>query len=316
MNNFLRYIKIHKVDLKLGFGIGMIIGGTVVGMKRAFENSDKIKDDLDEIAVVHAANEGRHKDEYKDDLYSAYKKLGKDVLETVGPTCGYVVAGTCCIVSAHLETKNNLEMVSSALARVTSSLNQTTKQIEKDLGEEEANKYRNQIEEKEVEVCDGDGKVEKKTVSVLDGALKDPYTFIWDSSSSCYKTNPHLRKAFLRSMEAYGDGILDARNHSGKVGYIYLYEILNQMGIDIRDLDDDPVKKRGISHFGWLYDSKHPSGVGNGDGYIEIKDQDVYRFNPKTGYYDKVTLITFNCDGAIDWLVYDNKGRLGDTEAA
>ena len=128
----------------------------------------------------------------------------------------------------------------------------------------------------------GEEKVVKKTVDVIDMELYSPYAKVFDNGCKGWEKDPDYNRMYLTNVLRYLNDKLRSEGH------MFLNEVYDELGI--------PRTKAG-QIVGWIYDEKNPTG----DNYIDFGLYDIHKEKVRdflNGYED-VIILDFNVDGNI-----------------
>ena len=297
--------KVYGPELKLGFGLGLIIAGFVAAIKATKHPSEDIEEAQDKIIELHENKEelqfSMGNAQYNNEVGKAYGQLAKGYVKTYAGPVLCVAAGVGFIVKSHSDLRQSQLYYAGLAGALSKELDEIHSRIEDKYGKEEADKIVHGFEEKEIEVVEKDEKGKertvKKKVNVISPDWNGFYTYRWTHKSSSYKKNPMLRASYLEQMNRYANDILAIRRETSprKIGHLFLQELIQDMDLEIREEGQ---------YVGWLLMDNNTFG----DNYVEITETLAYETNPQTGLLEEVSLLTFNVDGNILPTLFPKSG--------
>lgn len=285
-------IKKHSPTiLVVGGVIGMASSG-VMACKATTKLQDVLEKKKSEIEQVrdYIENEG-FSDEYteedsKKDLAILHIQTAAEVAKLYAPavTLGVVSAG--CIFGGHKILHKRNAAIAAAYTAIDRSFKEYRGRVIERFGKELDRELKFNIKSKEVEeiVVDenGEEKIVKSTVDVVDPTKHSDFARFFDEYSENWTKDPETNLMFLRQQQNYFNDKLKRK------GYIFLNEVYESLGLQ-------PTKAGQV--VGWVYDEKHPVG----DNFIDFGIYDLYDSKKRefVNGLEKSVLLDFNVDGEI-----------------
>lgn len=285
-------IKKHSPTiLVVGGVIGMASSG-VMACKATTKLQDILEKKKSEIEQVrdYIENEG-FSDEYteedsKKDLAILHIQTAAEVAKLYAPavTLGVVSAG--CIFGGHKILHKRNAAIAAAYTAIDRSFKEYRGRVIERFGKELDRELKFNIKSKEVEeiVVDenGEEKIVKSTVDVVDPTKYSDFARFFDEYSENWTKDPETNLMFLRQQQNYFNDKLKRK------GYIFLNEVYESLGLQ-------PTKAGQV--VGWVYDEKHAVG----DNFIDFGIYDLYDSKKRefVNGLEKSVLLDFNVDGEI-----------------
>lgn len=294
--------KLNRTGLKLRKNSPEILAvtgviGIVTSVVMACKATTKLEDILDDAAekvnTIHyykarpeeLPKEYTPKDSTKD-LALVYFQTGCKLAKLYAPA---VIVGTLSI-GAMLTSNNILRKRNVALAATYAALDKSFKdyrgRVAERFGEAVDKELRYNVQTKEIEktVTDenGEEKIIKKMVNVVNPEDVSPYAKFYDESCTGWMKDPEHNLMFLRRQQAF------ANEKFKEQGHLFLNEVYDSLGM--------PRTKAG-NIVGWIYDEKHPVG----DNYVDFGIYDINNEAKRdfVNGYERSILLDFNVDGPI-----------------
>lgn len=285
-------IKKHSPTiLVVGGVIGMASSG-VMACKATTKLQDVLEKKKSEIEQVrdYIENEG-FSDEYteedsKKDLAILHIQTAAEVAKLYAPavTLGIVSAG--CIFGGHKILHKRNAAIAAAYTAIDRSFKEYRGRVIERFGKDLDRELKFDIKSKEVEeiVVDenGEEKIVKSTVEVVDPTKHSDFARFFDEYSENWTKDPETNLMFLRQQQNYFNDKLKRK------GYIFLNEVYESLGLQ-------PTKAGQV--VGWVYDEKQPMG----DNFIDFGIYDLC--DPKKREFvnglERSILLDFNVDGEI-----------------
>ena len=290
--------KQHSPVILVVTGTIGVIASTVMVCKantKAGEILSETKSKLDDIHTV--ANMPEMAEKYteadaKKDLAIVYAQAAVSYVKLYALPVALGIASVGCIFASHnIMRKRNIALA-AAYATVDRSFKDYRSRVVERFGEalDKELKYGIKAQEIEETVVDenGEEKVVKKTVSVVDPNMHSEYARFFDDGCRNWEKNSEYNLMFLKQAQNWANERLKSR------GYLYLNEVYEYLGI--------PMTKAG-HEVGWVYDtSENPIG----DNFVDFGIYDLYneRARAFVNGYERTILLDFNVDGVISDLLY------------
>lgn len=290
--------KQHSPEILVVTGTIGVIASTVMVCKantKAGEILSETKSKLDDIHTV--ANMPEMAEKYteadaKKDLAIVYAQAAVSYVKLYALPVAIGIASVSCIFASHnIMRKRNIALA-AAYATVDRSFKDYRSRVIERFGEalDKELKYGIKAQEIEETVVDenGEEKVVKKTVSVVDPNMHSEYARFFDDGCRNWEKNSEYNLMFLKQAQNWANERLKSRGH------LYLNEVYEYLGI--------PMTKAG-HEVGWVYDtSENPIG----DNFVDFGIYDLYneRARAFVNGYERTILLDFNVDGVISDLLY------------
>ena len=301
------YISYNKPELELGIGIAFVTGAIVKAIHATRKNNADLEELEDRIVTIRdgMTDEAFEYPDGRKDLFAAYKDLGVLEMKIYGETIFWTVAGIALMIhadSVHVERETEYGI---AIASLSATVNNMYDRAKTKYGKAAADEIRYGIKEEtvEVETEDENGNKVKETKTVSrsdDDPRKDLYTVPWLPTSGSFESNPILRDNTLAVTMDYFNNLLQIREKTEGVGYVFFDEVLKYLDISYVDEEEEKLCTEDImipKHVGWAKDSPY------GDGDIRIEMIDGYKKNEQGAIVPAVYL-TFNVDGPIEQYIF------------
>ncbi len=285
-------LKKHSPEILIVTGVI----GTVTSAVMACRATTKVQTILDEhkeeMDKVHSVlNDPAFKEVYtekdsKRDTVINYTNTGLKFVKLYGPAVFLGAASLGCIVWSHNLLRGRNAALAAAYATVDRGFRDYRGRVIERFGEEMDRELKYNIKAKEIEetVVDenGETKVVKKTVEVIDPNLSSPYAKFFDEYCAGWEKDAEHNYYFLHCQQAHANDMLRTRGH------LFLNEVYDMLGI--------PRTKAG-NIVGWYYDEKHPVGDNFVDfGIFNVHDPAKRDF---VNGRERSILLDFNVDGNI-----------------
>ena len=285
-------LKKHSPEILVVTGVV----GTVVSAVLACKATTKINTILDEtkrnVTVIHDCTRNPDiadkytKEDSKKDLAIVYAQTGLKLAKLYAPAVLLGAASIGCILTSHnIVHKRNIALA-AAYATVDGSFKDYRKRVVERFGKELDRELNFNIKAKEVEevVTDenGEEKVVKKNVEVMDPCGYSRFARIFDDGCTGWDPDPEYSLMFLKQQQNVANEILKAK------GILFLNEVYEMLGF--------PRSKAG-QVVGWVYDEKNPVG----DNFVDFGIYNKYDPNARrfVNGVEKVIILDFNVDGVV-----------------
>lgn len=285
----------YASEILLGAGIGLGLCGTVEACKSTLKLEETLTPQKNKIEYIKGCRDGviETPEKYKNYTIADFKKdLTKAYLETGYKVCRLyskpIILGTVSIGSllgSHKILNKRNAMLLTAYVTLDETFTGYRSRVVDEYGEAVDTHlyYNTEIDEVEVTEVDGKGKEKKvkKKVQYVDEkvAKKNPYSFLFDCGSVCWKNDAVGNLTFLKAQENYATQKLIAHKR------LFLSEVLDALGFDIQDEETLEF----AHNYGWTY--------GEGDNFVDFglrkyEDLDMPVYSQDNAYW-----LDFNCDG-------------------
>lgn len=284
----------HSPEILIVAGVAGVVTSAIMACKATTKLQgivDDSKEKIDDIKAEHTDESGEIiTDDGKKELSSVYIHTGMELAKLYAPAILLGAMSITAIVSSNTILRKRNIALAAAYTAVDKSFKEYRGRVIEHFGEQLDKELRYGFKSKEVEetVVDADGneRVEKKVVDVVDDALGSPYAKFYDNGCLGWCKDPEMNLMFLRRQQDAANEILQARKH------LFLNEVYDMLGI--------PRTKAG-QVVGWVYNEKNP----NGDNYVDFG---IYNTNrePNRNFvngYEPTILLDFNVDGPIYDLI-------------
>lgn len=282
--------------------IGLITAGVIACtettkldevLKKGEERKEELADKLNRLDdLIDKLPEEEKKDytlsetEENSEVARVWIKNAFDVAKLYAPSIILAIASTSSILGGFGILKARHVAVVAAFGEMSAAFAEFKKRTQAAVGDEKYREILDGVKKEMKEVIDDKGTPIVAEVDTVD-PVKDPYTFIWDETttkeSGAYKLGDFaFNEAFLRGVEQAVNNKL--RNLTG---YIFLNEVLEDLGL--------PKTKAG-QEVGWVM---NPGDGHTGDDYIDFGIEVVDDVNKETMKITRRYILHFNCDGYI-----------------
>lgn len=289
--------KKHSPEILVVTGTVGVVVSTVMACKattKAGAILDEAKDKIDaihEVVDTPELAEKYTKEDEKKDLAIVYTQTAVEFVKLYGPAVALGVASIGCILTSHnIMRKRNIALA-AAYATVDKGFKEYRGRVVERFGEtlDKELKYGIKAQEIEETIVDenGEEKIIKKTVGVVDPNNISDYARFFDDGCKGWEKNPEYNLMFLKQAQNWANDRLKARGH------LYLNEVYEYLGI--------PMTKAG-HEVGWVYDPENSIG----DNFVDFGIYDLYneRSRAFVNGYERTILLDFNVDGVISDLIY------------
>lgn len=298
-NRFGLQLRKHSPEILLVTGIVGTVASAVLACKATLkvnEVMDKSKTNIDKIHVAvekgkTEAGKNYNVEDSKKDLAIVYAQTGLEFVKLYGPSIALGAASVGCILASNNIIKKRNIALAAAYASVDSSFKDYRKRVVERFGKELDRELKYNIKAQEIEktVVDENGneKVVKTTVNVVDPNTISEYARFFDDGCTGWDKNAEYNLTFLKHQQNYANDLLRSRGH------LFLNEVYDMLGI--------PRTKAG-QIVGWVYDEKGEIG----DNFVDfgIYDMDNERKRAFVNGTERVILLDFNVDGNIWELMH------------
>lgn len=287
-------IRKHSPEILMVAGVVGTVASTVLACKATLKVNEVLEEKKNTIDAIHTCLENETieytEEDSKKDLTILYAQTGIKLVKLYAPAVVLGALSITSIVAGHRILKKRNLALAAAYAVVDKGFKDYRKRVVERFGEELDKELRYNLKAKEIEEVvkdkDGNEKVEKKVVNVVDSENPlngvSEYAKFFDEVSTNWSKDPEYNLMFLRRQQDWANEKLKA------TGYLFLNEVYDMLGI--------PRTQAG-QVVGWIYDKKNP----NGDNYVDFGIYDVHS-EAKRGFVNGVErsiLLDFNVDGVI-----------------
>lgn len=284
--------KKHSPEIMLVFGIGGVIGSTVMACRATMHLDDALKEKRERIQEIHdfvdehGYSEGYTEKDMQKELTVTYVKAGLEVAKLYAPAVALGVLSISGIVGSHYIMRKRNAALAAAYAAIDQGLKEYRKRVAAQIGEDAERDLYYGITKESVEETvttkSGKEKTVVKEVESYDPNKRSPFSVIYDDGCIGYTKDPEYNKQFLLMQQAYANQKLKAQ------GYLFLNDVYKMLGFA-------PTKAGHV--VGWIYDEKHPVGDNYVDfGLFNTDDPAARRF---INGLEKNIILDFNVDGNI-----------------
>ena len=287
-------IRKHRNEILMVAGVVGTVASTVLACKATLKVNEVLEEKKNTIDAIHTCLENETieytEEDSKKDLTILYAQTGIKLVKLYAPAVVLGALSITSIVAGHRILKKRNLALAAAYAVVDKGFKDYRKRVVERFGEELDKELRYNLKAKEIEEVvkdkDGNEKVEKKVVNIVDSENPlngvSEYAKFFDEVSTNWSKDPEYNLMFLRRQQDWANEKLKA------TGYLFLNEVYDMLGI--------PRTQAG-QVVGWIYDKKNP----NGDNYVDFGIYDVHS-EAKRGFVNGVErsiLLDFNVDGVI-----------------
>lgn len=284
----------HSPEILMVAGVVGTVASTVLACKATLKVNEVLEEKKNTIDAIHTCLENETieytEEDSKKDLTILYAQTGIKLVKLYAPAVILGALSITSIVAGHRILKKRNLALAAAYAVVDKGFKDYRKRVVERFGEQLDKELRYNLKAKEIEEVvkdkDGNEKVEKKVVNVVDNENPlngvSEYAKFFDEVSTNWSKDPEYNLMFLRRQQDWANEKLKA------TGYLFLNEVYDMLGI--------PRTQAG-QVVGWIYDTKNP----NGDNYVDFGIYDVHS-EAKRGFVNGVErsiLLDFNVDGVI-----------------
>lgn len=291
-------IKTHSPEILVVTGTVGVVVSTVMACKATTKASTILETAKEKIDTIHEVTEspeldGKYtKDDARKDLAIVYTQTAVDFVKLYGPSVVMGAASIACILTSHNMMRKRNIALAAAYATVDRSFKEYRGRVIERFGDalDKELKYGIKAQEIEETVVDenGEEKVVKRTINVVDPNMHSEYARFFDDGCKGWEKNSEYNLMFLKGVQNWANERLKNRKH------LYLNEVYEELGI--------PLTEAG-HEVGWIYDEEHP----NGDNFVDFGIYDLYNEKARdfVNGYERVILLDFNVDGPISKRLYN-----------
>lgn len=287
-------IRKHSPEILMVAGVVGTVASTILACKATLKVNEVLEEKKNTIDAIHTCLENETieytEEDSKKDLTILYAQTGIKLVKLYAPAVILGALSITSIVAGHRILKKRNLALAAAYAVVDKGFKDYRKRVVERFGEQLDKELRYNLKAKEIEEVvkdkDGNEKVEKKVVNVVDSENPlngvSEYAKFFDEVSTNWSKDPEYNLMFLRRQQDWANEKLKA------TGYLFLNEVYDMLCI--------PRTQAG-QVVGWIYDTKNP----NGDNYVDFGIYDVHS-EAKRGFVNGVErsiLLDFNVDGVI-----------------
>ena len=289
--------KKHSPEILVVTGTIGVIASTVMicnATTKAQTILEKTKTTIDDIHKVSddPGLGGKYtKEDAKKDLTIVYAQTAVEFVKLYALPVALGAASVSCIFASHNIMRKRNVALAAAYATVDRSFKDYRGRVIDRFGEalDKELKYGIKAQEIEETVVDenGEEKVVKKTVNVIDPNMHSDYARFFDDGCKGWEKNSEYNLMFLKGVQNWANERLKSRGH------LYLNEVYEELGI--------PLTRAG-HEVGWVYDEKNPVG----DNFVDFGIYDLYNEKARdfVNGYERTILLDFNVDGVISDLIF------------
>lgn len=298
--NTTRSAKKNSPEILLVTGIVGVIGSVVLACRATIKAQDIIDDAKENVEKVHECENNKElvesgkytEQDAKKDMTIIYVKTALNLTKSYAPS---IILGTLSLTgivcSNRILRKRNVALA-AAYATIDKSFKEYKNRVIERFGEKVEKEIRYNIKAQEVEekVVDENGNetVEKKIVEVMDPSKCSGYARFFDECSPYWTKDPEYNLTFLRAQQNYANDLLVSRSAATGVGYVFLNEVYDMLGID---------KTVAGQTVGWIYDANK----NDNNDYIDFGIYDGNKMSNRlfVNGYERSILLDFNVTGDI-----------------
>lgn len=285
-------VKKHSPEILITVGVIGTVASAIMACKATMKVSSVIDEAKKNINTIHEVVENPEmKDKYteedsKKDLAIVYAQTGVKFAKLYGPAVILGVASISCILASNNIIRKRNAALAAAYTTIDKGFKEYRSRVVERFGEELDRELKYNIKAKEVEetVIDDNGneKVIKKTIDVVDPNNYSPYSIIFDDGNVGWDKDPELTKYFLIQQQNYANDVLKSKGH------LFLNEVYDMLGAR---------RTKAGQVVGWVYDEKNPVG----DNFVDFGIFDIYNQKARdfVNGYERVIVLDFNVDGNI-----------------
>lgn len=289
--------KKHSPEILVVTGTVGVIASTVMVCKATTKASAILEETKTKIDTIHEVTaspelEGKYtKDDAKKDLAIVYTQTAVEFVKLYALPVALGAASVSCIFASHNIMRKRNVALAAAYATVDRSFKDYRGRVVERFGEalDKELKYGIKAQEIEETVIDenGEEKIVKKTVNVVDPNMHSDYARFFDDGCKGWEKNSEYNLMFLKQVQNWANERLKKRGH------LYLNEVYEELGI--------PLTRAG-HEVGWVYDEEHPVG----DNFVDFGIYDLYNEKARdfVNGYERTILLDFNVDGVISDLIF------------
>ena len=301
-------LKKNSPEILIVTGIVGTVVSTVIACKATTKISRILDDAKEELDTVHSFSEELDVRQYskqdeRKDLTIVYAQTGMKIAKLYAPA---LILGTLSVTSI-LASNNILKKrnvaIAAAYAAVDKGFKEYRSRVVDRFGEEVDRELKHGVKihkvDSVIEGEDGKQKKVKEDIKVVGKRQLEDYEFFFDERSPYWEKNGDYIRMFLLAQQQYANDKLRARINNDGRSYLFLNEVLEQLGIE-------PTKAGQVT--GWVFDEKNPIG----DNFIDFGIYEAYRLDEviyekdqikhdrlSKEKYERVVLLDFNVDGNI-----------------
>ena len=280
-------IKQAGPDILTGVGIAGVVGGTIMACIATTKLEKTMEPHKKKLEELHESASEMDDSEYRKEIVNEYGKTIWDLVKLYGPAAAVETTAVGCIIKSDCIMKNRNAALAAAYTTISSAFDSYKKRVADRIGEDAEKEIRYGIHDEEIdeEYTDAKGKTKtrKKTVKVMDEAVKNPYSRWFTQGCDGWSKDPGANLMTLLSKQGELNERLKHR------GYLFLNEVYEFLDCS------DPI--RDGQYLGWYYDPSDPTLHNNVD--FGIYDcHDLLKCNFVNGF-ESTILLDFNIDGNI-----------------
>ena len=268
--------KTKKNSPHLFFGAGLVgvVTSTVLACRATLKldkTLDEIRNDLQDVQVVHNDPKNRNDSEYYRDMGYVYTRSAMKLGRLYGPS---IVVGTVSVgalTGSHVQMTKRNAGLTMALATVSKAYEEYRQRVQESIGIEKERDIHLGVTEETREI---EGK--NKKVKVKDPNIFSIYARIFDEYNHNWERDSELNRLFLQCQQNWMNNKLRA------CGHVFLNEVYECLGFE---------HSSAGAVVGWIYD-------GEGDGYIDFGMFEAFNAD-FINNLEKSIVLDFNVDGVI-----------------
>lgn len=284
-------LKKHSPEILMVAGVVGVVTSAVMACKATTKAGDiieEMKENMEEIHQVREMDRDDYTDEdFRKDTALVYLRTGVNFVKLYGPSVALGALSITSMVASHVILHKRNVALAAAYTAIDRSFKEYRGRVVERFGKEIDRELKYNIKAKEIEekIIDEDGneKIVKKTVDVIDPNMHSEYARFFDEYCvGFWQKDAEYNFTFLVHQQNYASDVLKRRGH------LFLNEVYDMLGI--------PRTKAG-QVVGWVYDEKNPVG----DNFVDFGIFD--RNDPNKRLFvrgdERSILLDFNVDGDI-----------------
>ena len=280
-------MEVHKPEVLLGIGLGLIGIGIVDACKATVEAEEVLEPAMVDICDIKDDFEAEvlDLDEYHKNLSEAYFRACRGIVKVYLKTGVLLLAGTVCILRSHGILNDRYLQSVAACKLISDGFEDYRRNVIAELGEEADSRFKYGLhKEKQIDatVMNEDGIVNKERIKDADVLNEyrtySPYSRIFDETSDAWSPSPEYNKTYILCKEQEANDKLRMR------GWLTLAEVYEMLGFEATEAS---------LAVGWV--------LGNGEDVVKFNIFDVYNDATRrfVNGYEPSIILDFNVDGVI-----------------
>lgn len=286
--------KKHSPEILMVVGAVSIVAGTVKACKATVKMQDVLETTADTLEKIHGLEEGtlavKEGETYTEEDAAKDKSIVyvQTVVKTAklyAPAVILIGGGLGCMFGSHVIMQRRYSAAVAAYTAVSEAFSGYKARVKERFGEDVQQEIERGVKATEVDTgeVDENGQPIKKTVKVADKDISNPYSALFDeSTSSRWTSDGDYNRIFIRQVQNEANKKLRNR------GYLFLNEVLNMLEM--------PITKVG-QFAGWMFEPTNP----NIDSFVDFGMYDMNDERKRAFLEgDEPSIwLNFNCDGSI-----------------